>query len=135
MQTRTAFASRPPSVRSRATNDPFYVFGLDGRSAEGRHLRDLILSFIETFGGVDVATDEEKSFARAAAFTIASSERVQSRILAGEDVDLSEASRLANLAARYRKDVRARQKARAEPAPTSPLAAHFANPPAREARG
>jgi len=135
LQARAAIASRPPTVRSRSTNDHLFIFGLDGRTAEARRVRDLIAMMVDALGGKESATDEEKSLAREAAFAIASSERTQARILRGEQVDLKEASRLANIAARYRKDVRLRQKAKAgTPKPMGALALHFANPPAREAR-
>jgi hypothetical protein len=127
VEARPALATRPPTVRARSTNDWLFIVGLDGRSKEARRVRDIILSLVNELGGPDVASDEEKSLAREAAFTIAASERTKGRILRGEDVDLGEASRLANLAARYRKDIRARRKRKAEPTrPTTPLAAHFA---------
>ena len=57
------------------------------------------------------------------------------------DTDSSERFVLLNhlaeeFAARYRKDIRTRQKAKDKsPKPTGALALHFASPPVREARG
>ena len=126
MQARPAAVPRPPTVRSRSTNDHLFIFGLDGRTAEARRVRDLIATMVDALGGKESATDEEKSLAREAAFAIASSERTQARILRGEEVDLKEASRLANIAARYRKDIRARQKAKGKAPSTTMTLAEYA---------
>jgi len=129
---REAIAERSPTVRSRITNGRRLLAGVDGRTAEARRYRDLVISFADDLGGADKLTEAEKALCRQAAASVVASERLQSEIVAGREVDTEQLVRLTNVSTR----LLARLKAKAKPAkPVSPLAAHFAVPPAREARG
>jgi hypothetical protein len=50
---RAANAERPSNCRSRLTNDPLRIAGMDARSARGRRLRDLIEQFAAALGGLN----------------------------------------------------------------------------------
>jgi len=126
--------ARPARTRAASSNDPVRLSGVDGRSATNRRFRDLTLAFVADLGGPGVASEADKALARQAAGAVVASEQMQARIIRGEVVDLEQATRLANAAARLLQTLRTLNKAK--PAKlASPLAAHFANPPTREARG
>lgn len=125
---RLSFDPMPSKVRSRVSNGSKLLAKVDGRSADARRYRDLVISFADDLGGVDKLTEAEKALCRQAAASIVAAERVQAEIVAGRDVDLEQLTRLTNVTTRLLGRLRARQK----PArPTSPLAAHFSNPLAR----
>ena len=129
-----AAASRPARVRSASSNNPLRLRGVDGRSADNRRFRDLAIGFIADLGGPDVASEADKALARQAAGAVVASEQMQARLIRGETVNLEQTTRLANAANRFLQTLRTLTKAKPTK-PVSPLAAHFANPPAREARG
>lgn len=127
-------AVRPSRTRSALSNDPLRLRNVDGRSVESRRYRDLVLAFVDDLGGPDRASEADKALARQAAGAVVASEQLQSKIIAGEAVDMEQATRMQNAANRFLQNLRSRTKSN-RPKPASPLAAHFANPPAREVRG
>jgi hypothetical protein len=113
---RPAVAPRPLTVRSSVTNDPLSIRGVDGRTDEARRFRDLVIAFVDDLGGVEQASEADKALARQAAAAVVASEKVQARIIAGDTVDLEQATRFANIAGRHLSALRTRHK----PAKTGP---------------
>jgi hypothetical protein len=132
LSARTAAAERSPTLRSRVTNGSKMIANVDGRTAEARRYRDLVISFADDLGGVDKLTEADKALCRQAAASVVAGERLQTEILSGRDVDLEQLSRMMNITTRLLGRLRTRHKPAKS---TSPLAAHFANPPVREACG
>ena len=117
--------SRPLTVRSAATNDPLFLRGVDGRSMVARRYRDVAIALADDLGGQDRLTEPSKILVRQAAALTVQVEVLQSKIVAGEDVDLEQLTRLSNVLGRTLQRL-GLKKPRAKPA--SPLAAHFAQP-------
>jgi hypothetical protein len=125
-----AMASRPLTVRSAVTNDPLFLRGVDGRSLVARRYRDVAIALADDLGGQDKLSESSKILVRQAAALTVQVEELQSKIVAGDDVDLEQLTRLSNVLGRILHRLglkRPRSK------PTSPLAGHFAGPPARAA--
>ena len=95
-----ANAARSTRLRSRVTNGSKLVAGLDGRSAEARRYRDLIISYWDDLGGVDRITEAQRTLIGQAATLQIQSERVQAAVLRGEQVNLEQLTRLANASTR-----------------------------------
>jgi hypothetical protein len=95
---RNSFVPRSPSLRARETNIPHAIAGLDGRSATSRRYRDLIDALETSFGGnVD---DQTMVLIQRAAGRLMAAEQIRSRILRDDPVDISELTKLENLADR-----------------------------------
>lgn len=127
-----AVAARPATTRAAVSNDPRGLRGVDGRSAEARRFRDLVMAFVDDLGGPARASEADKALARAAAGAVVASEKMQSAMINGEPVDLEQASRLQNSASRFLTAMRRRHRHAPKPS-TSSLAEHFSRPPVREA--
>jgi hypothetical protein len=87
-----------PASRSKATNNMFD--GFDGRSAEARRFRDLMLAYADDAGGAAVLTEAQRALVKQAATLTLQSERLQSAMLAGGAVDVDQQTRVANSLAR-----------------------------------
>jgi hypothetical protein len=124
-QNSSAVTVRPLTVRSAATNDPLFLRGVDGRSVVARRYRDVAIALADDLGGQDGLAEPSKILVRQAAAITVQVESLQSKIVAGEDVDLEQLTRLSNVLGRTLQRLGLR-KPRAKPA--SPLAAHFAQP-------
>ena len=122
--------SRPLTVRSALTNDPLALRGVDGRSVVARRYRDLAIGLADDLGGQDRLSEPSKILVRQAAAMTVQVETLQAKIVAGEDVNLEQLTRLSNVLGRTLQRL-GLKKPRARP--SSPLAAHFSRPPAREA--
>jgi len=132
LSARTVAAARSPTLRSRVTNGSQLLANVDGRTAEARRYRDLVISFADDLGGVDKLTEADKALCRQAAASVVAGERMQTEIVSGRDVDLEQLSRMMNITTRLLGRLRTHHK----PAKAiSPLATHFASPAAREAHG
>ncbi len=83
-----AIAPRPATVRSRISNDPRHVPGLDGRKAEQRRRRDLVAIYIDALGGRAAVSEVQLVEVRKAAELTAAVEVVRARVLAGAEADL-----------------------------------------------
>jgi hypothetical protein len=105
MEASTLFAARgaltPMSrtARSRVTNGRM-LSGVDGRSAEARRYRDLVSSFAADLGDPAKLSESVRTLVRQAAVNVVVSEKLQAAIVRGEIVDLEQATRVANVAAR-----------------------------------
>jgi hypothetical protein len=95
-----AVAARPSRLRSRVTNGSKMVAGLDGRSAEARRYRDLVISYADDLGGANKLTEAQRTLIAQAATLQVQSERVQAAVLRGDVVDVEQLTRLANAAMR-----------------------------------
>ena len=120
-------ARRPLQVRSAVTNDPLFLRGVDGRSVAARRYRDLAISLADDCGGADKISEPTKILIRQAASLTVQCEQLQSKIVAGEDIDLAQLVRLSNVLGRTLQRL-GLKKPKAKP--TSPLAEHFSRPPA-----
>jgi hypothetical protein len=95
-----ANAARSTRLRSRVTNGSKLVAGLDGRSAQARRYRDLIISYSDDLGGADRITEAQRTLIGQAATLQIQSERVQAAVLRGEQINLEQLTRLANASTR-----------------------------------
>jgi hypothetical protein len=125
-----SIVARPLTVRSAVTNDPLLLRGVDGRSMVARRYRDVAIALADDLGGQDRLSEPSKILVRQAAAMAVQVEGLQSKIVSGEDVDIEQLTRLSNVLGRTLQRLGIK-KPRAKP--SSPLAAHFSRPPAREA--
>ena len=88
----------PRNLRARVTNVARLLVGVDGRSAEARRFRDLILSFTEALGG-ELTETQRVAVRRAAELTVIA-EQQRTRALRGEPVDPLALVRLEGMTAR-----------------------------------
>lgn len=92
---------RPLNLRSRITNDPRRLAGLDGRSPAGRRRIDLIETFVARLGGWDAVRDEQLAWdVRRAAELVALAEAAREEALKGGPVDLGALVRIEGAADR-----------------------------------
>jgi hypothetical protein len=123
-------AARPLTIRSAVTNDPLLLRGVDGRSMVARRYRDVAIALADDLGGQDKLSEPSKILVRQAAALTVQVEGLQSKIVAGEDVDLEQLTRLSNALSRMLHRLGLKK---AKPMPASPLAEHFRRPPTRSA--
>ncbi len=100
MSTRSTSVERPLRLRSRLTNDPLRVGGLDGRSAAARRFRDLVSNLADDVGGQDKINESTKILVRQAAALTVQVESLQGKIVASEDINLEQLTRLSNVLGR-----------------------------------
>jgi hypothetical protein len=100
---------RPSRIRSRISNDLFALRGVDGRGASARRYRDVVHAFAGDVGGVDRLTEPQKIMIRTAAMMTLKIEDVQSRIVAGQDIDVEQLTRMGNVLARLLAAIGARK--------------------------
>jgi hypothetical protein len=77
-----------------------FVRGVDGRSATAPRYRDLCLSLAAEIVGQDKLSEPTKILVRQAAALTVQVEGLQSKIVAGEEVDLEQLTRLSNVLGR-----------------------------------
>jgi hypothetical protein len=122
-----ANAARSTRLRSRVTNGSKLVAGLDGRSAEARRYRDLVMSYSDDLGGADSITEAQRTLIGQAATLQIQSERVQAAVLKGEQVNVEQLTRLANSSTRILTRLGLKRERRdATPDLADYLAAHHA---------
>jgi hypothetical protein len=95
-----AIDARPIKVRSAVTNDPLFLRGVDGRSKVARRYRDLAIALADDLGGQGKLSEPSKILVRQAAALTVKVEGLQSQIVAGEDVDIEQLTRLSNALSR-----------------------------------
>jgi hypothetical protein len=125
-QDSSTVVARPLTIRSAVTNDPLLLRGVDGRSMVARRYRDVAISLADDLGGQDKLSEASKILVRQAAAMTVQVESLQSKIVAGEDIDLEQLTRLSNVLGRTLQRL-GLKKPRAKP--ISPLAEHFSRPP------
>lgn len=101
--------------RSAVSNGSTVLAGVDGRSAEGRRYRDLMISYAEPHGGVAELPEEICALVKQCAALTMQSERLQSAIVRGEAVDCEQVTRIANALSRTLTALRARRRVKKEP--------------------
>ena len=105
---------RPKKVRSRITNNPYALIGVNMRSARGRRYRDIVDALIGTFGDSDPVGLRELAGLK---FTL---ECLQSDLVTGDRPNVAEdLVRVSNLIARREKSMRT-----AKPAAPAPILLH-----------
>lgn len=97
---RSGFAARPRTLRSAITNDPLALRGIDGRSADARRYRDVAMALADDLGGQDKLSEPTKILVRQAAALTLQVEAIQSKIVAGQEVNLEQLTRLSNVLGR-----------------------------------
>lgn len=86
--------------RSKITNQPARLAGIDGRSSDARRRRDLILTYTDALGGADkVSAATVNDIVRAVDLVIIA-EQARAKALRGADVDLGDLTRLEGAADR-----------------------------------
>jgi hypothetical protein len=95
-----------------------------------RRYRDVAIALADDLGGQDKLSEPSKILVRQAAAMTVQVESLQSKIVAGEDVNLEQLTRLSNVLGRTLQRLGLKRQA---PKPTSPLVEHFNRPPARSA--
>ena len=123
---RAEFGPRPVNNRSAVTNDPLALRGVDGRTVVARRYRDVAIALADDLGGQSELGEPTKILIRQAAALTVQVETLQSKIVAGKDVNLEQLTRLSNVLGRTLQRLGLKKP---RPKPTSPLAEHFARPP------
>jgi hypothetical protein len=93
-------AGRPLTIRSAITNDPLALRNVDGRTRAARRYRDICIALADDLGGQDKLSEPTKILVRQAAALTVQTEALQSKIVAGEDVDTEQLVRLSNVQSR-----------------------------------
>jgi hypothetical protein len=123
---RSAIVARPTKVRSAVTNDPLFLRGVDGRSMVARRYRDVAIALADDLGGQDKLSEPSKILVRQAAAMTVQVEGLQSKIVAGEYVDMEQLTRLANVLGRTLQRLGLKRAPAKREAST--LAEHFSRP-------
>jgi len=112
--------------RSAVSNGSTVLAGVDGRSAEGRRYRDLVISYAEPLGGVASLSEENSALVRQCAALTMQSERMQSAIVRGEAVDCEQVTRIANALSRTLSAIRSRRRPQKGPSALERIVARHA---------
>jgi hypothetical protein len=125
MQVVTAdVAVRSPTTRSKITNGSRLLRGIDGRSADARRYRDLIIELVREHGGDGALSTSGLAMVRQAASLMLRCEQEQARVVRGEPVNEDALIRLSSEARRILSALR-RRTAKCEPS-TPDLASYLA---------
>jgi hypothetical protein len=124
----TAAVSR--NNRSKVTNDPRLIRGVDGRSAAGRRRRDLVDALITSLGGIAQVSPLRLAQVRRAAELQALAEEARAKAFtasAGAS-ELETVIRLENLANRAQRALGLKEQSSAGPTLAEYLAEHYGQP-------
>jgi hypothetical protein len=88
------------NTRSRLTNHRDLTPGLDGRSPEARRFRDLVRAFVRDMGGVERCSEVKLGLARRLAAASVLVETMETKVVTGEPIDVSEFCNLASTTVR-----------------------------------
>ena len=127
---RSPVAQRPAMLCSARTNNPLRMPGVKSHSADGRRFRDLMRAYSESLGGLDAIGAADIALVREAVSKTMLSEAMAGSLARGEAVDAEQATRIGNTLSRLLRQLEQRARALSESKrrPSSPLAAHFAQP-------
>ena len=100
--------------------------GVDGRIAAARRYRDVAMALADDLGGQDKLSEPAKILVRQAAALTVQVEGLQSKIVAGDDVNLEQLTRLSNVLGRTIQRIGLKKP---KPKAISPLVDHFSRPP------
>jgi hypothetical protein len=98
--THNAVARVSLTNRSRTTNQPHRLAGVDGRTSEGRRRRDLIATYVAATGGPDQASPALMNDITRAVDLVLIAERTRAKALRGGAIDLSALTRIEGAADR-----------------------------------
>lgn len=85
----TAVGIRKPEARSRLSNGKqLFIESVDGRSAEARRFRDVLAEICADLGGADRLSEGQRQLARRCAMLSVECEKLESKAVAGEEIDL-----------------------------------------------
>jgi hypothetical protein len=124
LDTSTA-VSRPAKLRSKLTNDPTLLPGIDRRSSGGRRFLDLAEAIATEYP--DASTIAVKELA-SLQFSL---EKVQAAVVAGDIERAEDQVRLANLITRKEKELRAKARKHETERPAVGPREHFARKAAK----
>jgi hypothetical protein len=112
MVTSAAIVVRSPRTRSRVSNGSKLVAGVDGRSADARRYRDLVMNLTDDIGGASNLSEAQRTLVSQAAALVVQAERLHGQILRGEFVDNEQLTRLSNAATRVLSRLGLKRRAR-----------------------
>jgi hypothetical protein len=101
-------AARSPTTRSKVTNGSRLLRGIDGRSADARRYRDLIVELVREHGGESALSISGLAMVRQAASLMLRCEQEQARVVRGEPVNEDALVRLSSEARRILSALRRR---------------------------
>ncbi len=81
-------ASRHPLARSRLSNDPWSLAGVDGRSSFARRIRDICVEIASDLGGADRLSEAQRQLIRRAATLSAQCEAAEAQAAGDGEMDL-----------------------------------------------
>jgi hypothetical protein len=93
-------APRAPALRARITNHKDLLPGLDGRTSAARRFRDLVSRYIVDIGGLDCCSEIKLGLLRRLAAATVQAELLESRMVSGEQIDVSQLCTLASTCVR-----------------------------------
>jgi hypothetical protein len=128
----TDVAVRSPTTRSKVTNGSRLLRGIDGRSADARRYRDLIVELVREHDGGGALSTTDLALIRQAASLTVRCEQMQSAVIRNEPIDEDMLIRLSSECRRILASLRKRT-AKREPA-TPTLAEHLAKRAAERRR-
>ena len=112
-EVRSAFAGAPPTTRSAVANgSTLWIDTVDGRSREARRFRDVYGDLVAHLGGTDYATEPQKHLARRAAALVVWAEMAETKLAAGEALDVQNYTTSANTLRRLLQDIGLQRVAR-----------------------
>jgi hypothetical protein len=91
---------RKSRARSAVTNHRDLLPGLDGRRAEARRFRDLVLSFISDMGGLECCSEIKLGLLRRLAAATVQAELLEAKMVNGERIDVGTLCTLASTTVR-----------------------------------
>lgn len=89
-------APRKPTARSRVSNGSDLLPNVDGRSATARRFRDICSAIIVDQGGLDRLSESRLQLIRRFAAAAVLAEQMESKLVEGTAIDLSEHAQLAS---------------------------------------
>ncbi len=114
--------------RSAASNGTTILQGVDGRSAEARRFRDLVMAFAADLGAdVTELSEADAALCRHAASATMQSESLSRAVVNGEAVDTEQAVRVGNLLTRAMAALHRRHKPRSTTPSIHEIAARHRN--------
>ena len=110
---RSSVRSQPKKGRSKISNHQDLLPEIkDGRHTQARQFRDLVNAYVADMGGLDRCSEIKIGLLRRLAATTVAAEQLESRMVNGESVDISQLCTLASTAVRISQRVGLERKQR-----------------------
>jgi hypothetical protein len=100
VENRTETACRSPTLRSRVTNGTDILPDIDGRTTLARRFKDIASQILIDQGGEDRCSESRRQLIRRFAATAVLAERMEARLVKGEEINITEHSLLCSTLAR-----------------------------------